>query len=82
MLSLFKKKEYRIEVHGRAGLTYYENTRKVFIDSEMLRGDFDIVIYINDALMWSDGGKLTNQDKQRIKSNIAEKMKNSKIDWC
>lgn len=81
MFGLGKKRDYKLKVHGRAGLTYSEGGREIFIDSEMLVGEFDMVVFLSKASQWSDGSSLTPEDRGRIRKNITNGMKRTKIDW-
>jgi len=70
--------KYRIKFHSaRCGLDYYEDDRKVFIDSEMLGGDFDLVIWKSSIKRWEppyEHESITEADRDRILGNV--------INWC
>ena len=75
---------YRVSHQGRAGILYREGKKEMSIDSEMLFGDFDIVVYLDSISRWlppHDDLSVTQEDKERIRRNLAESMKSLKVDW-
>jgi hypothetical protein len=75
-------KNYQVEFRGRSGMIYSEGQRRLSLHSEMLvDDDYDIVIYLSQALQWEDGTPLTGEDKARIKTNIVLDLQPSRIDW-
>ena len=63
-MNIFKSKKYKVKLEGRAGATYIEGKKKMRIDSEMLTGPTDIVIYTNRINSWEppfDKEKLTDE---------------------
>jgi len=75
---------YRVIHQGRAGIRYREGKKEMAIDSEMLFGNFDIVVYLDSIARWlppHDAVPVTPEDKERIRQNLAESMKSLKVDW-
>ncbi len=74
-----------VKITGRAGIIYYENNNFTEIDSEMLNGKFDMVIYVNSILNWNrDPAKpLTANEKARVIENLKTHMerKGISVDW-
>ena len=80
-------KKYKIKIHGRAGLTYKEGKKAVSINSEMLFGEYNMVIYKGSIKQWNppfDKEILTGEDKERIINNIKEDFDKCgiKVDWA
>ena len=76
---------FSVKLHGRAGITYQEKCGSVELDSEMVNGKFDMVIYTNSGMYW-DGDlsrPLATSDKFRVIENMKEYMsgKGLIIDW-
>jgi hypothetical protein len=60
-----------VTVLGRAGLRYREGDRTIFVDGEMLTGEFDFVIYAGSIRAWESSGEpIAEAERQRIVSNI------------
>lgn len=82
----FNRKKYRVKFQGRAGLIYEENGRSMLIDSEMLAGpNFDIVIYTDTIKPWEpldDTGRINEEERARIRENIAKELSKYRIDWA
>ena len=69
------KKPYRVKMHGRAGLTYKENERSMFVDCELLldKGQHGICIYKDSIKGWKnphDNQALDDVERRRILINI------------
>lgn len=65
-------------------MTYREGQKILKIDSEMLFGKYDCVIYWSDVKEWDppfDGEALSETDKARIRTNIEKELKRFCIDW-
>jgi hypothetical protein len=77
-------KEFSLQIHGRAGMTYREGQKTLKIDSEMLVGKYDYAIYWSEVKAWDppfDGEALSEMEKARIRTNIEKEVKNLCIDW-
>lgn len=70
----FNKKNYKLEITGRAGLLYKEDKKSMKIDSEMLAGSIhDVVIYTDSINQWNppfENEFVSKNDKDRILSNV------------
>lgn len=80
----FSKKLFSVKITGRTGLIYKENGKTLMVDSEMLVGEYDMVIYADSINKWeppNDNHQFTDEEKERIKSNIASELKSLRIDW-
>lgn len=80
------KKTYRVRPIGRSGLIYEEDGKRVLIDSEILvPGEFDIVIYLERVEKWDpphDSLPITAEDRSRIRRNLEDSYRRSRIDWA
>ncbi len=77
------KREFSLKIQGRSGLTYTEGDRTLTIDSEMLFGAHDMVIYWSSVSAWTQpaGLVLTAADKERIRTNMGKELSGMRIDW-
>jgi uncharacterized protein (UPF0261 family) len=79
------KKTYAVKFQGRAGIVYQEGDKQMSVDSELLAGsNYDIVIFTNTIRNWQppyEQAVLSENDKLRIRDNIAEALKKLRIDW-
>lgn len=79
----WKNKPFKVKLKGRSGIEYIEGERRMLISSEFMSGeDPGIVIYSNDLTNWDaphDQENLSEDDLERIKSNILEDLKSNKI---
>jgi hypothetical protein len=77
--------KFDIKMHGRAGMTYLEGDNSIEIDSEMLNGKFDLVVYQGSVMQWSGGSNasVAEEDKARILGNVRQflESKGLKVDW-
>ena len=74
---------YRVSLKGRAGIRYREGKKEMTIDSEMLFGGLDIVVYLGSISRWLlPMMTFRSPPKQkRIRRNLAEDLKSLKVDW-
>lgn len=76
---------FSIKMHGRAGMTYSEGENSIEIDSEMLSGRFDLVVYQGSVAQWSGGStaSVSEEEKARIIGNVRQflESKGLKVDW-
>lgn len=75
---------YRVKIQGRAGIRYREGRKEMKIDSEMLFGKFDYVVYLGTISKWlppHDHVPVTIKDKERIRQNLARSLRSLSIDW-
>lgn len=76
---------FSIKMHGRAGMTYSEGENSIEIDSEMLTGTFDMVVYQGSVVRWSGGSNalVSEEEKARVLGNVRQSMesKGLKVDW-
>lgn len=76
---------FSIKMHGRAGMTYSEGENSLEIDSEMLNGRFDLVVYQGSVTQWSGGSAalVSEDEKVRIIGNVRQflESKGLKVDW-
>ncbi len=64
---------FKVKLKGRAGGLYIEGKKKMKINSEMLVGPTDIVIYTDSINSWEppfDKERFSDEDKSRIIENI------------
>ncbi len=72
-MAIFKRKQYRVKLRGRAGGFYIEGKKKIKIDSEMLVGATDIIIRTDSIASWEPPFEkeiLSSEDRNRIIANI------------
>lgn len=78
-------REFKVKMHGRAGIEYREGRRRMMIDSEMLAGpDFDLVVYADSIARWEpphERDAVTADERTRIRRNISDALKSLRIDW-
>ncbi len=56
---------------GRSGVRYREGSKTVFINGEMLTGEFDLVVYTNSIKVWEGSQEpVSEESKQRILTNM------------
>ena len=75
---------YRVRIQGRAGILYREGKQEMKIDSEMLVGKFDYVVYLDSISKWlppHDQVLVTSEDKKRITLNLKRSLRSLSIDW-
>jgi hypothetical protein len=75
---------YRVRIQGRAGILYREGKKEMTIDSEMLVGKFDYVVYLDSISKWRppfDHLPVSREDKERIRRNLARSLGSLSIDW-
>lgn len=66
---------YSVEVLGRAGLTYREAGREMFVDSEVLAGPAGLVVYRDTISQWKPphtSERISEEDRDKILRNIRE----------
>ena len=71
---LFRRRKYKVRMSGRSGMTYEEGGRVAYIETEMLTGDIDLVIYFDNLERWQSAHEnetISADEKNRIKTNIA-----------
>lgn len=62
---------YSVAILGRNGIRYREGARSVFVDGEMLVGDYDFVIYASSIRQWESSEQvISDSEKQKILRNI------------
>ncbi len=78
-------KKFKVKPLGRAGILYSEGEYQMTIDSEMLAGeDFDIVVYVDSIARWDPPHQevvVSQVDVERIRENINEALRRSRIEW-
>lgn len=78
-------KNFTVKIHGRAGLTYKDESGSVDFDSEMLTGKFDMVIYVSYEAYWGGDRSMpvSSPEKARIIENLKDYMlgKGIAVDW-
>ena len=80
MFGLFKPK--KIVFKGRAGLIFnVSKNESYYIDSEMLNGKYDIVIYKNSILKLPEKQKLSNESKSEILELLFEELRMQNIKY-
>ncbi len=76
---------FSIKIHGRAGMTYSEGENSIEIDSELLNGIYDMVVYQDSVVRWSGGSNapVSEEEKSRILGNVRQSLesKGLKVDW-
>ena len=82
----FGSKEYKVSIKGRSSVIYAEGQREARIETEMLTGPTDLVIYFEQFRSWQppfQNDVLSERDRQRIKSNIAKELEASglTLEW-
>ena len=81
-----KNPRFKVKIHGRAGIEYEENGKKMLIDSEMLTGpEFDLVIFTDSIRNWEaphDNEHVSQSTRTRIIENIETSLKKLSIDWA
>ena len=82
---IFKNKA-KVKLLGRSTIEYSITGKKIVINSEMLVGDNDMVIYSNSIEYWilkNEKQKITPEEKQSIIIEITEyfNKKRIKIVW-
>jgi len=81
---MFFRREFKISINGRAGISYEENDLMVHIDSEMLNGEnVDLVVFIENSKEWRIEGAahLPEEKIQLIKSRVRHKLRNIRVEW-
>jgi len=86
-MMFFKKKPYEVHLRGRSKIYYNEGDHQAIIGVEMLTGDIDFVVYLNELKKWEspyDNEALSDIDKQRMKLNIEKELlkKNIRLEWA
>jgi hypothetical protein len=75
---------FRVSLCGRAGIVYKEGKRRMKIDSEMLGGEHDIVVYYDSIRRWlppHDGEEISAEERERIRKNVAWALRSLRIEW-
>ena len=74
--NLFESSDgFSVEVLGRAGLTYRESAREMFVDSEVLAGPAGMVVYRDTISQWKpphNRKPIDDVERERILQNIRE----------
>lgn len=76
---------FRVRLLGRAGMRYREGKKTMAIDSEMLVGEFDYVVYTDSIRAWlppHDAEIVTPEEKERIRKNVAWALRSMKVEWA
>jgi hypothetical protein len=76
---------FRVSLKGRAGMLYREGKKRMEIDSEMLFGEHDIVVYTDSIRRWlppHDGEEITSAERERIRKNVAWALRSLRIEWA
>jgi hypothetical protein len=60
---------FSLETLGQVGLKYTQGGKTLFIDSEMLVGDFHIIVYANRIEKWDSGESIDEETKKIIMNN-------------
>lgn len=80
MFGLFKPK--KIVFKGRAGLIFNMNKNEsYYIDSEMLNGEYDIVIYKDSILKLPEKQQLSNESRNRILQSLVEELEKQSLKY-
>ncbi|RQP14430.1 MAG: hypothetical protein EAS48_01640 [Chryseobacterium sp.] len=80
MFGLFKSK--KVIFKGRAGLIFNPNKNEsYYVDSEMLNGKYDIVIYENSIRKLSGNKQLEDIYKSKILKLLFEELKKQNIKY-
>lgn len=78
-------KKYSAKLMGRAGIVYTEGAKKMLLDSELLHGpQFDIVISLESIKAWEppfQAENVSDDDIDKIKSNVVEALGDMRVDW-
>ena len=61
---------FSVQIFSRAGLKYTQNNNSLLIDSEMLMGDYDIVIWAMSIKQWDSGAAIDENTKNIILDNV------------
>jgi len=71
----FTKNKEKISIHGRSKLKYEQGKKEINFEIEMMSGQPDVVIYMNDKLFWEgETEPLSDSEVIEIKSKIAQKL--------
>jgi hypothetical protein len=62
---------YSVQILGRAGVRYREGSHTVYVDGEMLVGEYNFVI-VENFRMWEDTRQLLSEEKRK---EIVEKIR-------
>ena len=77
-----QSKPFDVKLKGRSGLTYFEETKRMEVDSEMLVGEYNYVVFSDSICSWSAPNEnitLSKLDKNRILKNIVTCLQESNI---
>ena len=64
---------FTVEVLGRTGLKYTEDSRTLFVDSEVVMGPSGMMVYKDSIQKWNEPDQdeaITDPDRDRIIENI------------
>jgi hypothetical protein len=81
---MFWCRKYKVKIHGRAGLTYFEGPRNMEIDSEMRVGRSHLSIKVDSMRRWEpphENEPVSFEDIERIRANISKVLSRLRIDW-
>jgi hypothetical protein len=74
--NVFESSEgFSVEVLGRAGLSYREGNRTMFVNSEVLMGPSGMAVYRKSITRWDaphDNEVIEQADRERILENIRD----------
>lgn len=77
------EKRYKVIAMGRAGVTYSEGHKSVYIDGEMLMGgEHDILLRLSAVSAWdppNEAELITDGDKKLIMERISKQL--GRINW-
>ncbi len=84
---MYRSEKIKISLKGRSGVVYSEGDHQFVLESEMLTGAFDLVIYLDRHYTWEkpfESETITEIDKERIKLNVTNNLAEVglKIDWA
>jgi len=82
----FRKNKYKVKLKGRSRVLYTEGKYKAHIDTEMMNGNTDLLIYFDLFCAWDapfEDEIISDEDKKRIKKNIGKELENKGliIEW-
>ena len=78
------RRDYRVELCGRAGVLYTEGRRSVEVDSELLVARPGMVIYTDSIETWNTPTgpvRMTEEEKERVIRNLRASLRNSVVEW-
>ncbi|MGI9318521.1 MAG: Imm74 family immunity protein [bacterium] len=85
-LMVFQKEHFKIKLRGRSGVVYEEGSKRVIIEAEMLKGEIDLVIYVDSIMHWQpphEKDAISQDERKTIRANVTAALVNNglTVEW-